>query len=274
MTTITLATEGEKLFFVEKPLVSSGSQNSVCLRVRFDSTWDDYGKAAIFYTDKDPVHTDVVLLGGTCLVPAKTLRESGILYVGIFGTASGNIVKTSAIVSYKIKAGIATGVQIDPVPEIYQQLLAAYGTLETRIDKKLEVERQRIDDLIASWNGTEGSGTADNAELIDIRLAYNGTTYKTAGTAVRKQSEILDAKIKAAQNQTSDSALIVNHENRITKLEAFVEELQNNNNGSDSEGGGTGSDTENDNYEERIKALEEKLGDIESVLDQINGEVI
>lgn len=54
--------------------------------------------------------------------------------------------------------------------------------------RQINVERQRINNFTSL---EEGSTTAD-AELLDIRIAYDGTTYPTAGEAVREQAKIWD----------------------------------------------------------------------------------
>ena len=55
--------------------------------------------------------------------------------------------------------------------------MSAYGA---QWNQALSVERARIDNLVSN-------PTADDAELLDIRVGADGKTYNTAGEAVRKQ---------------------------------------------------------------------------------------
>ena len=55
----------------------------------------------------------------------------------------------------------------------------------SEFDSELATERARIDNLIAG-------GTADDAELIDVRVGADGKTYASAGAAVRGQIGALD----------------------------------------------------------------------------------
>lgn len=59
---------------------------------------------------------------------------------------------------------------------------------DTDIKQEVAVERARIDNMVAG-------GTADDAEVVDIRVGADGEVYASAGTAVREQvSKIKDIK--------------------------------------------------------------------------------
>lgn len=64
---------------------------------------------------------------------------------------------------------------------VYNAKIAADG---------LATERARIDNLVSG-------GTATDSELVDVRVAADGVTYDSAGTAVRKQIGALKAKVAA-----------------------------------------------------------------------------
>ena len=81
---------------------------------------------------------------------------------------------------------------------------------ESSINSTVNIQNQSINtqnDNIATLTSrmdsfarlAEGSTTAD-AELTDIRIAYNGVTYPTAGVAVRAQASALADNIKYCEN--------------------------------------------------------------------------
>ena len=191
MTTIGLVANDQLLVVNLKPKISSGDQNTVKVHVDFSDEWDGFGKSAVFFTarDRDTVY-EKVLTSGECIIPAEVMLESGTLYIGIRGVnSSRSEVKTTSIIKYNISEGTPTSnaTEVKPTPNIYQQLLTAYG----KTNDAIAVERARINQLISL---PDGSTTAD-AELIDIRVGYDGTAYPSAGDAVRGQITASNAKV-------------------------------------------------------------------------------
>ena len=192
MTTISIIANDQALIMAQSPKIASGDQNSVKLHVEFSDEWNNYAKSAVFFTSNNPkIIYEKIMTSSECIIPTEVLAGSWFLFIGVRGVNSDdNSIKTSSLLKYKILEGAPTGTatEVEPTSNVYQQLLTAYGKTETEI----AVERARIDNLSTL---SEGSTTGD-AELIDIRVGADGTTYNNAGAAVRSQINNINAKIK------------------------------------------------------------------------------
>lgn len=80
----------------------------------------------------------------------------------------------------------------DPEPDVYQQLQSQYTLLSSRVTNLSALD--------------EGSTTGD-AELQDIRVGHDGTTYASAGTAVRDQIEKFNAELDLLSDPVGEELL-------------------------------------------------------------------
>lgn len=71
----------------------------------------------------------------------------------------------------------------------------------------LAIERARIDEITSLPSGS----TSGDAELIDIRVGANGTTYNSAGTAVRTQISALTTAVNSirAVDENDDGNIVI-----------------------------------------------------------------
>lgn len=206
MTTIELVANDQLLQVTVNPTISSGEQNTVEVHVDFSDDWDGFSKSAVFYTSYNSRDIyEIVMTNDECIVPSEVMTKSGTLYIGIRGVNSEkNEVKTTSLVKLKISEGAPTGnsTGVEPTPDVYQQLLTAYGKTDNSINKEkaerqaeIAVERARIDNMSTL---AEGSTTAD-AELLDIRVKADGSTATSAGNAVREQVSELKSDLADLQ---------------------------------------------------------------------------
>ena len=82
--------------------------------------------------------------------------------------------------------------------ELQAMLQPYFDQFVESVDSQITTQNNRIDVLSARMDTfaslTEGSTTGD-AELMDIRVGYNGVTYPTAGDAVRECDALISNKI-------------------------------------------------------------------------------
>ena len=114
---------------------------------------------------------------------------------------------TLAVMLTRVGGNISTWnmvVNVSPLPGRSRSAAEEYfGAFSlTSLASDLNALNTRVDNIIAN-----AGDTGNNAELVDIRLGYDGTTYPTAGDAVRKQVSSIHTTLDILNNVASDVAV-------------------------------------------------------------------
>lgn len=149
MITIKLATNGERLEAIDRPIVACGDQNSVQLEVAFCGAWDGYAKTAVFYCGHDTgtVYEMILDADNRCMIPAEVLASACDLYIGLRGTKGDGSVLTSEVLPYTVKPGAPGGTETpeDPTPTVYEQIMAQL--------EETNAKYNTLSEQVSSWDG-------------------------------------------------------------------------------------------------------------------------
>lgn len=99
--------------------------------------------------------------------------------------------------SYTSKKNVPKGIELSNTE---------YWAISSRFNAQLEVQKQRIDNIVALPDGS----TTGDAELTDIRIGADGVTYNTAGTAVREQI----SSLKEDLDELFEQPNVINYYNK------------------------------------------------------------
>lgn len=200
MSLIQINVVDQQLQFIEKPLIASGDVNTDAVQWTFDSTWNGYGKVAIFYQNQKEVYHSIVDGANKSIIPKEVLREAKTLYIGVFGV-KGDDVLTSQVLRYKIVEGAITKdtIPTDPSPDLWQQILDKFAlvapTLEAleelsqRVDSKIEEQDSKINNLDSTIFEQRVSALEGNRVKTDL----TNVTNQTFGAKMKECGSQLEA---------------------------------------------------------------------------------
>jgi hypothetical protein len=183
----------QTLQLTHTPKLASGNVGVVQIAFDFCSLWDGYGKIAVFYQDGGPVY-HIPVVADVATVPHEVLADEGCFFFGVMG--AGDNTRTTEVLQVFVAQGAitsATAETEEPAPDIYQQLLAAYGHL----DQAVAVERARINELVAV------SGTGNTTE-VPISTDYVTGTIYTNGVSAYLRITVNQLSLSANETYYTD----------------------------------------------------------------------
>ena len=174
-TVINVRCKDQTLSYIKMPLVTSGNINEDKIKFEFDQVWDGFTKTAIFYRNEADVYHMLLDENNSCFIPPEVLTSPGYVYFGVFGTKDDRV-RTSEIIQYTVKRGAITEATkiSDPTPDIYTQIMMAFGNKVNKTDLSVVATSGDYNDLInkpdiPSIEGLATEEYVDNAiKNIDI----------------------------------------------------------------------------------------------------------
>ena len=204
MTTITLVTNDQALSVVMKPLVASGDYNLVKVQVEFDSAWERYPVRSAVFRTLNGSEAEVLLADDECIIPHEVLAEPGTLFIAMRGvTYSGNVIKTTEEVKYKIVQG-AKDIASTTAPshDMFAQYMAAIVAgiaphitdLENNIEEKYNATLGSFLRIESGSYVGDGTWGVDNPTTISFKDVVPKIVFIfTSAYAIAEDVEKLDS---------------------------------------------------------------------------------
>lgn len=243
-TTINVECMDQELVITNSPIIASGGVHENFIAFNFCEKWDGLGKTAVFYRNEKERFYSVLGPDDVCEIPHEVTDYEGNMYFGVYGEA-GDVTKTSKVLKYRIIQGAMTTLlkpSEEPTPDIYQQLLSAYGQTNEALEREkaereasmnalnreiLAEENARKSAILAEENARKQADATEKAErqaeIAVERERINQLTRMEEGSTTG-DVELMDIRVGADGKTYTNAGEAVR--SQVGKLSSDVTELQ------------------------------------------------
>ena len=129
---------GQLLIADNIPLLADRQQNFLEAQFNFNNEWANTIKTGVFTKD-DETYLALLDENNTCIVPNEITNKDGTIRVGVFGVHGTKRITTN-LVELDIREGsyMDGETPIEPTPDIFEQILAAYNDLLIKVNNLSE----------------------------------------------------------------------------------------------------------------------------------------
>lgn len=150
-------------------MLAGGSENVDTIKVTFDSTWNGFGKLAVFNTEKTDSTNVAINTDGIATIPS--LKSKKYLRIGIVGIKNEQTYTTNVIKVY-VEDGAVKSESEAPADDVYHQILSMFGEMTTTLSNI-------IDDSAPASTRTYSSNKIEK-----LTTNLNRATFIEKGTTV------------------------------------------------------------------------------------------
>lgn len=116
-------------------MLAGGSENVDTIKVTFDSTWNGFGKLAVFNTEKTDSTNVAIDTDGIATIPS--LKSKKYLRIGIVGIKNEQTYTTNVIKVY-VEDGAVKSESEAPAADVYHQILSMFGEMTTTLSNIID----------------------------------------------------------------------------------------------------------------------------------------
>lgn len=206
----------QNIMFTNAPLIASGGLHENYIKFNFCEKWNGISGIAVFYKNEKEKYYSLIDAENMCEIPHEVTDSEGIFFFGVFGTSGDETTKTTKILKYKVlKGAIVEDAQpSEPMPDIYEQLLAQYSYIIATQEEFLANQKAMMENYHDTWverteafekeirEQTNGYTDQKIAELLN-GAPTTLDTLKEIADAMEENKEVVDALEVAIGNKAT-----------------------------------------------------------------------